>query len=257
MEEYVNFSDIIDYLNRFADTSRFVNSFGYGNLIDYGKTVDNTVPLYPLLFVTPQTITYNQNTTTYGCQIIIADRLNDDLENSKDIISECQMIGRDLIGQIKRGEYADLFDFDFPVSAQPFQERFNDVLAGVSIDMNIEVSDFIDICEIEDDLKYKLVLSGEYDEDPNVAITLSKTDGSGNITYPIDKPSSGATGYTYTVALDKDAIYSLTATNVGSGTLSILTKVGGEIIDNLTGQSSYSLSLNEKNANYTINISKT
>lgn len=168
MEQSVTFSKIINELERYATNSRFINSFGYGNLIDFGKDVENTAPLYPVLFVVPNSVTYNEGTSVYGMSIVIADRLNDDLDDSKDIISLCQMIGRDLIGQIKLGGLFDVFDFDFPVSSQLFQERFNDVLAGVSMDISLQVGDIMDICQ-SDIMGPRLFLDITRSETPDVS----------------------------------------------------------------------------------------
>ena len=149
MEQNITYSKIIKELKKFQEQSPFLKSFGQGNLVDFGKDDENETPLYPMMFVIPTSVEYNDNTTTYGLQVIIADRLNDDLEGNEYIISDCQQIGRDLIGQIKRGFLFDVMDITYPVISQPFQERFNDVLAGISMDLSVEVDDGNDVCLLQ------------------------------------------------------------------------------------------------------------
>ena len=150
MEEYITFKKLMDKLEEFANRHPNINSFGYGNLVEFGKDIDNTAPLYPLMFIVPQGITYNNAVTQYSLQIFFADRLNDDLEGSISIISEMSLITKDLLGIFKLDdEYMYIADYDFPINSQPFQERFDDVLAGVTSTINFNVSDYLDICQLE------------------------------------------------------------------------------------------------------------
>lgn len=163
MEQNVTFNKLLSFLQRFANNSRFINTYGFGNLVEFGKDVDNTTPLYPLLFVVPNSVEYNENTTTWGITVFLADKLNDDLEGAESIISNMSMVMRDLISTFKLSDvYMDIADFDFPLIGQPFLERFNDVLAGVSVDFNFTVSDYMEICEIEEELDYTITINGQF-----------------------------------------------------------------------------------------------
>lgn len=193
MEQNITFNKLLYFIKRYADKSKFINTYGFGNLVDFGKDVDNTTPLYPLLFVVPNSIEYNENTTTYGLTIFLADKLNDDLEGSESIISNMSMVMRDFISAFKLSDvYRDIADFDFPVIGQPFLERFNDVLAGVSVDFNFTVSDYMEICEIEDELEYTLTLN---------ASMLDTGLGNFMIVYEYDTITGGSSTLVYTTGL--------------------------------------------------------
>ena len=154
MEEDITFNKLITKLNEFQKRHPQLNSFGFGNLIEFGKDVENTTPLYPLMFVVPQGITYQESLTQYSLQIFFADRLNDDNDGSVSIVSSMSQIARDLLGVLKLNEdFMYLGDYNFPVTAAPFLERFNDVLAGVSLTLNIDVSDYLDICQLNEYLE--------------------------------------------------------------------------------------------------------
>jgi hypothetical protein len=159
MEQYTTFKKLVDKLEEFANKHPNINSFGFGNLVEFGKDVENTTPLYPLLFVVPQGIQYNEGITQYQLQVFLADKLNDDLDGSVDIVSEMSLISKDLLGTFKLNpDFMYLGDFDFPVNAAPFMERFNDMLAGVSTTISFNVSDYLDICQLNEDLGPQLYL---------------------------------------------------------------------------------------------------
>jgi hypothetical protein len=63
------------------------------------------------------------------------------------------MIAKDLISYITNPpsnpnsvDLTELFDISLPVSAIPFQERFNDYIGGVSLDITFIVRDSINTC---------------------------------------------------------------------------------------------------------------
>ena len=146
MEEYVDFHKVLDLLQQFQENNPRLNSFGYGNLVDFGKNVSGTTVVYPFLFIVPLSIEYDQNTTTYQVTAIFADRLNETLDNEKDCVSDMSLCARDLLSQIWRGDLFNYFEAPLPAQAQPFMERFNDNVAGVALDLNIQVMEDMNAC---------------------------------------------------------------------------------------------------------------
>jgi len=146
MELYLTFHKVLDKLQEYQQQNPALNSFGYGNLIDFGKNVSGQTVQYPFLFVVPQSVQYDENTTTYQLSIIIADRLNEDLDNEKDCVSDCSIIARNLLSVIKRGWLMDYFETILPAQALPFIERFNDNVAGVALDLSLIVYEDINAC---------------------------------------------------------------------------------------------------------------
>ena len=146
METYITFHKIISLLQEYQEGNPMINSFGYGNLVDFGKNVSGSTVVYPFLFVVPLSITYDENTTTYQVTLIFADRLNDNLDNEVDCISDSSLNARNFLSEIRRGNLQDYFDITLPQSAQPFLDRFNDNVAGVALDANIIVYEDINAC---------------------------------------------------------------------------------------------------------------
>ena len=152
MEHYVTYHKILDLCEDFQIQSPILKSFGYGNLVDFGKTTSGTTTMYPFMFMVPQSVTYDENTTTYQFSILFADILNTNLDNEKDVVSDMSLQSRRFLSYIKRGMNAnpDLYNFmdiTLPVQSIPFQERFNDHTAGIAIQASIVVFEDINACD--------------------------------------------------------------------------------------------------------------
>jgi hypothetical protein len=84
--------------------------------------------------------------------LIFADRINDDLSNEVDVVSDMDIQARRFMSFIKRGmnQTPDLYekmDIVLPTNAVPFQERFNDFVGGVALDCNFVVFTDINACD--------------------------------------------------------------------------------------------------------------
>lgn len=155
MEEYITIHKIVSLIKQYQQSQVGIglNSFGFGNIVEFGNT-DNTgmTPTYPFVFVTPQNISYEENIVTYNMSLIFADRINDDLSNEVDVISDMDIQARRFMSFIKRGmnQTPDLYnkmDIILPTNAVPFQERFNDFVGGVALDCSFVVFTDINACD--------------------------------------------------------------------------------------------------------------
>ena len=151
----MTFNRVIDELFKFGQYHKQINNWGFGNLVDFSRRTeeDNDGIKYPLLFITPQNITYNKTYTTYDLTIVFADYLQEDYMDGKEVISNMSLLAKDLLSYITQPspvpnslDLSDVFDIQFPVSAIPFQERFNDVVGGVSLELRVNVVDSINTC---------------------------------------------------------------------------------------------------------------
>ena len=150
----MTFNRLIDELFQFAKYHKQINNYGFGNLVDFSRRNEKDDDVkYPLFFITPQNITYNRTTTEYTISIVVGDILQEDYDDGKNVISNMSMIAKDLISYITNPpsnpnsvDLTDLFDISLPVNAIPFQERFNDYIGGVSMDIVFTVRDSINTC---------------------------------------------------------------------------------------------------------------
>lgn len=154
MEEYVSYHKIIQLIEDYQQSQVGIglNSFGHGNLIEFGASPSGNTPTYPFLFATPISVSYDENITTWTIQLLFADRIQDDMSNEIDVISDMSIQAKRFMSYIKRGfaQTPDLYnkmDCNLPVTAQPFLERFNDFVGGVSLDIEIIVFEDINACD--------------------------------------------------------------------------------------------------------------
>jgi hypothetical protein len=156
MNQYVSFHTVLDLIEQFQQESPILNSYGYGNLVDFSRTISgdtqNTPVKYPYLFAVPMTVEYSENTTIYQVSLIFTDIINTDYSNEKDIISDMSLQARRFLSYVKRGieTFPDLYnnlDIDLPVQAIPFMERMGDHVAGVAMDVNLIVFEDINACD--------------------------------------------------------------------------------------------------------------
>ena len=146
-EEYIPFHKVIALLEDFTNRHFVLNSFGFGNLLEYGQDIEEKENLYPVLFVVPQNVIYNEQETQFSFSIVIADRLSEDLRNRISAISNMSAIGKDLVSEIKLGEFQEYFDVDLPINATTFIERFEDNVGGVALDITLTTLDPLNVCE--------------------------------------------------------------------------------------------------------------
>jgi hypothetical protein len=152
-DQYTTFHKVLDYLESFQTQSPILNTFAYGNLIDFGQQhISGGTVQYPFMFAVPQSIQYDDNITTYQFSLIFADILNWDLTNEKDCVSDMSLEARRFLSYIKRGintfpELYDNMDVVLPANAIPFFERFGDHVAGVAMDVQLQVFEDLNACD--------------------------------------------------------------------------------------------------------------
>ena len=131
MENYVSYHKIIEYLSNYQKSQQGIglNSFGHGDLVYFSMNESGMTPTYPYMFVVPGTVEYDMNTTSWGLQILFADRINDDFSNEIDVISDMSIQAKRFISYIQRGmnqtpSLYNVMDCEMPVTSVSFLERF-------------------------------------------------------------------------------------------------------------------------------------
>jgi hypothetical protein len=130
----VNYKQVIEDLEEIANAHLQINSFGFGDLPQITNDIITKVsPLYTRMYVIPDTTVLDQNQLTYNFKIIIADRLKDDYSNQRDVMNDTLEIMKDVFTILYLSEYESEWD----ASVEPFLERFEDVLAGWTMNLTI------------------------------------------------------------------------------------------------------------------------
>lgn len=130
----VTYKQIIEDFEEIADKHLQINSFGFGDITQLTMNIETEKePLYTRMYVIPTDTILNRNELTYNFQIIIADRLEDDYSNQRDIMSDTLEICKDVFTVLYLSEYESVWG----ASVSPFLERFETVLAGWTMNLTI------------------------------------------------------------------------------------------------------------------------
>lgn len=147
--------DILDVLKEELRSSPSVNTVTYGEVSDLD--LDKTT-MFPLSHLLIENVSYNKRTVNFRIRVLCADIVDYNKEPSKfddfygndnlhDVMNTQFEVINTLIMKLMRG---DLFNAMYQVNtnpvAEPFKERFNNVLAGWSVDIDIEVPNRVSIC---------------------------------------------------------------------------------------------------------------
>lgn len=141
----VNYKQIIQDLSGIAYYHNQINSFGFGDLKQITNDIEtHKEPVYPKMYVVPNTVSFNQNAINYQLNIIILDQVNDDLSNQKNVVSDTLEITKDIFTILYHSYTTDFGGFsndytpNWGASLTPFLERFETILAGWTLSINIE-----------------------------------------------------------------------------------------------------------------------
>lgn len=131
----VNYKQIIEDLEDFANNHEQINSYGYGDLTQLTMDVQSEQePEYTRMYVIPGDVILAQNELIYNFQIIVTDRLNEDYSNQRDVLSDTLEITKDIMTTLYLSEYESVW----PASVEPFLENYETILTGWI--MNIQLT---------------------------------------------------------------------------------------------------------------------
>jgi len=140
----VNFKQLITDISGMCYYHPQVNSFGFGTIDQLTVDIETKVePRYTRVYVIPGDTTLNQNQLTYNLSIIVADRIEDDLSNQRDVMNDTLEIAKDLFTIIYRsyspsqGAFTLDYEPEWGAPVSPFLERFETVLAGWTLNLTI------------------------------------------------------------------------------------------------------------------------
>ena len=130
----VTYKQVIEDLEEIADKHLQINSFGFGDITQLTMNIETEKePLYTRMYVIPTDTILNRNELTYNFQIIIADRLEDDYSNQRDVMNDTLEICKDVFTVLYLSEYESVWG----ATCEPFLENYETVLAGWTMNLTI------------------------------------------------------------------------------------------------------------------------
>ena len=148
MREYY---DLVDKLNTYLDGSPSVNTVTFGDIfkVDLSKQT-----IFPLAHVNVQDVTFSDHIMTFNIQVICMDIVNENkddklaaasspyrgLDNKHDVFNTQLTVINGLQSSLRRGDlFEDRYQLVSDASANQFEDRFENLLAGWSMNLTIEV----------------------------------------------------------------------------------------------------------------------
>ena len=153
----MNYQEIVNRIQDITNQHKMLADFGYGDLSDLKVRFENTSGNetvqadYPYLFLNPGVHQRNQGMVTYNFNMIVMDMAREEVSdqpynNMLAIQSQCQQYIDDVIAYLYYG-YGDNPDVIYSgVTYTPFNERFQDDVAGMTATLQVQIPQAIDKC---------------------------------------------------------------------------------------------------------------
>lgn len=141
--------EIVEWVQSIVENHKQVDKFSYGLLSDLKPDADK----YPYVFLTPLSHTKRNRDIIYSFDLIIMDIVNNKDMNGPytspdaDLLvqSRCINILLDILAEIEYGENKNI-SFIKTGNITPFVDRFDDAVAGVSYNLQLQVRKPLDAC---------------------------------------------------------------------------------------------------------------
>jgi hypothetical protein len=134
-ESFSAYKQILIDWKHFADAHKQVRSWGFGDHHQLTNDIITKVePLYPRLYFVPNKTRLNQNHMHITWTVIICDKIEEDLKNQQDVMSDTLEIAKDFYSKAYLSDY----DIEWNAVLEPWLENTETVLAGWTFDISIQ-----------------------------------------------------------------------------------------------------------------------
>lgn len=151
----ITYKQILTYLSSIAYHHDQIKSYGWGDI----KQITNDIqtkqePQYVRMYVVPEGVEFNQNHIHYNFAIIIMDKVEDDLSNLQDVMSDTLEICMDVWTVFwqsytyEQGNFSKIIVGDWEPDTHPFTERFETILGGWTMHMKMSAPFDYNRCDL-------------------------------------------------------------------------------------------------------------
>tara|TARA_R100000742_G_C4278574_1_gene101600 strand:+ start:1290 stop:1781 length:492 start_codon:yes stop_codon:yes gene_type:complete len=144
------FYDILDKLKTYLQGNSNINTVTFGDIFEVDLSKQT---IFPLAHIIVNSCTFQEHVVRFNIQIICMDIVQDskedlkdqnnyfhDITNKQDVLNTMFFVVNGLQSALRRGEmYGDLFQIDSDFDAQMFEDRFENLLAGWSLTLDVIV----------------------------------------------------------------------------------------------------------------------
>ena len=158
----MNLKTIIEDFKRIQENHLMINSFGTGDLKQLiyltqekfqSENTNFNAPVYPLMYVIPNTVNRSEHEITYNFNVLICDIMSTktyDIETQ--LLSDTLMMCEDVLAQFKysidtyQGNYEFKYDISLPSNISPFTESYDDYLVGWNVPISLVIGTPLNRC---------------------------------------------------------------------------------------------------------------
>jgi hypothetical protein len=155
----MQYKDVLDDLIDILKRHRMIVTWGYGNLSDLttpfkkldAATRDGSVDAtvynidYPYAFLQPVSHNLSKGKSTFNFNLIMMEQCNDDPMSVIQAQSNCYQYIKDVLAEIYYN-YDQKYDFTLNSNINPFKEKYNDTVSGMTAAISIEIPTILDDC---------------------------------------------------------------------------------------------------------------
>jgi len=140
----MTYKQIIDEFFTICRDHKMINTWGYGDLSDIVDPYNREESDYPYAFLNPTSHQLQKGSLTVRFNLIMQELTAD----TDDGVIQGQSDALQYIKDILAHYYYTLesYDFNLNVTLTPFKERFDDVVCGMTANIELELRDYLDDC---------------------------------------------------------------------------------------------------------------
>jgi hypothetical protein len=157
----LNYKQILTFFNEIAYNHPQIQSFGFGDLTQCTNDIQTKQePRYQRMYVVPGQVTLNQNEIHYNFAVIFMDKVEDDLSNLQEVMSDTLETAKDVWTIFyqsytqAQGNYANIIQGDWDPDVVPFQERFETILGGWTMNISMMAPFDYNACNLPDSFEF-------------------------------------------------------------------------------------------------------
>lgn len=143
-------NNIVKYFETIAEHHYQIKGFGSGFVDDIQATLKKNTN-YPFMYVIPLDDTVRENTNDARVGVIIVDLVKEDHRNQLEVLSDTNLIVKDIIKILRNEEVSNIQVLDEP-TMEPFKERYADDTTGWVIDLSLQINFPNNYCDIPSDI---------------------------------------------------------------------------------------------------------
>ena len=140
----MTYKDVLDDLFDIISRHKMIQTVGYGPLSDIKVPKDGAETNYPYAFIRPTNYTIGKNQMTYRFDLIMMEMCNDTDEEIIKAQSDCHQYLKDILAELYYN--MEKYDFSLNNSITVFQEKYDDVVSGATLQLELVVRDALDDC---------------------------------------------------------------------------------------------------------------